>query len=140
MVAIYKRSQTSLDLGSSQKERLAESIAYWMIKNGLSDASVNDVDLHLIHAEGVMDVCEKCGAEVRKFLPVEHTSLLRATNSWRIDFLHRSLQEYLAALAAVEENDRGLLLNHALDDQWRETIIMAVEFFRQSERENSSKT
>ena len=61
---------------TSQKERLAKSIAYWMIRNGLSDAAVEDVDLHFDSLLMRMNVCDDCGSKVRRFL-VERANLLR---------------------------------------------------------------
>ena len=65
------------------------------------------------------------GEQVRRFF-VERTSLLREPVSQRVDFPHRTFQEYLAALAAVDASDFGLLKSKAKDDQWRETIILAA--------------
>lgn len=56
-----------------------------MIKNGLSDASVEDVDRHFNSLLKRMNVYENCGTEVRKFF-VERTSLLRDPTVRRIDF------------------------------------------------------
>ncbi|RKT54102.1 NACHT domain-containing protein [Saccharothrix australiensis] len=44
----------------------------------------------------------------------------------RIDFVHRTFQEYLTAREAAEQGDVGLLVGHAHLDTWRETIIMAA--------------
>lgn len=121
------------NLGEDQRERLAESVAYWMIRNGLSDASVEDVDLHFAPMLKLMSILDGSGSGVRRFF-VERTSLLREPVAGRIDFPHRTLQEYLAGKGAVEENDFGVLLDHAPDDQWRETTIMAVGAARRTER------
>lgn len=43
----------------------------------------------------------------------------------RVDFIHRTFQEYLAASEATEQLHMGLLIDHAHLDQWRETVIMA---------------
>jgi hypothetical protein len=42
--------------------------------------------------------------------------------------------EFLAAKAAVDANDFGLLLKNARDDQWRETFILAAGLARPKER------
>lgn len=43
-----------------------------------------------------------------------------------MDFVHRTFQEYLAARAAVNDDQIGELLRNAHDDQWREVMIMAA--------------
>jgi predicted NACHT family NTPase len=112
-------------LTETQRERLAQSVAYWLMKNGYSDAAVEDVDRHLNSVLTLMDVRHTNGAGVRSFL-VERTNLLREPVTGRIDFTHRTFQEYLAAIAAVQTNDFGVLLDHSRDDQWREMIILAM--------------
>jgi len=44
----------------------------------------------------------------------------------RIDFAHRTFQEYLAAQEAVEDHVPDALVSRAHLDQWWETIVMAV--------------
>ena len=57
---------------------------------------------------------------------MERTGLLREPGMGRVDFTHRSFQEYLAACAAGAMNQAGDLARHAADDQWHETIILAA--------------
>jgi len=57
---------------------------------------------------------------------VERTSLIRIPAAGRIDFPHRTFQEYLAACAAGAENQYGMLSDRVCDDQWRETIVLAA--------------
>ena len=57
---------------------------------------------------------------------VERASLLREPVHDRVDFTHRTFQEFLAAQAALNENTIGELLKHAHNDQWRELIILAA--------------
>jgi hypothetical protein len=43
-----------------------------------------------------------------------------------VDFVHRTFQEYLAAKAAVDNDEIGQLVANAHDDQWREVVVMAA--------------
>jgi hypothetical protein len=43
-----------------------------------------------------------------------------------VDFVHRTFQEYLAAMAAVDNDEIGQLVAIAHDDQWREVVVMAA--------------
>jgi hypothetical protein len=63
--------------------------------------------------------------EVLKFL-VERSGLIRTPSEGRIDFIHRSFQEYLAGKAAIDNDEIGYLLEHSTDDQFRAVIVMAV--------------
>ena len=57
---------------------------------------------------------------------MERSGLLREPVAGRIDFVHRTFQEYLAAKAAVDGDEVGLLVANAHDDQWREVVVMAA--------------
>ncbi|MEV4352585.1 NACHT domain-containing protein [Actinoplanes sp. NPDC049596] len=57
---------------------------------------------------------------------VERSGVLREPALGRIDFVHRTFQEYLAAREAAEQDMGGLLAAQAHLDTWRETIIMAA--------------
>lgn len=65
------------------------------------------------------------GSGVRRLF-VERAGIIREPVAGQIDFTHRTFQEFLAAKAAVDEMDTGLLVENADDDQWREVIISAM--------------
>jgi NACHT domain len=66
---------------------------------------------------------------------VTRSGVLRAPADDRIDFLHRSFQEYLAAEEVAEEDRIGNLIERAHLDTWRETIIMAAGHANRGQRE-----
>ena len=68
----------------------------------------------------------KCDPDQLLNFLVERSGLLRHPAQGRIDFTHRTFQEYLAACAAGAENQAGALAERACDDQWHETIILAA--------------
>jgi hypothetical protein len=109
-----------------EKIVLLADLAYWLIHNGWSQIELQRAeerfarkltDMHNI-AQNVssIDVCR---------LFVERTSILREPIAGHIDFTHRTFQEFLAAKAALDEGDIGVLVKNAHDDQWREVIILA---------------
>ncbi|WP_370592732.1 hypothetical protein [Streptomyces sp. NBRC 109706] len=51
---------------------------------------------------------------------------MRSSAEGRIDFVHRTFQEYLAAEEAAEQDRIGSLVGRAHLDLWRETIIMTA--------------
>ncbi|GAA4532722.1 NACHT N-terminal Helical domain 1-containing protein [Amycolatopsis samaneae] len=56
---------------------------------------------------------------------VERSGVLREPVRGRIDFVHRTFQEYLAASEATEHDYLDALVSHAHLDTWWETTIMA---------------
>jgi Leucine-rich repeat (LRR) protein len=57
---------------------------------------------------------------------LERSGVLREPAAGRIDFVHRTVQEYLTAKQFTDDGDLEPLLTQAHKDQWRETIIMAA--------------
>jgi hypothetical protein len=82
-----------------------------------------------------MNLSEKAtGKQIRAWF-VDRAALLREPVEGRIDFTHRTFQEVLAAKEALEQDSLGVLLQHADDDQWRETLIVAAGVARPRECE-----
>lgn len=127
------------ELSDAQKLVLAQSFAYWLMKNGYSDVELGEADRHFEGKRAEMNLSDHVTGEgVRRWF-VERASLLREPVAQRVDFTHRTFQEYLAAQAAIKQNDIGVLIKHGHEDQWRETIILAAGEARPREREKLLK-
>ncbi|GAA2104902.1 NACHT domain-containing protein [Streptomyces albiaxialis] len=61
------------------------------------------------------------------------TGLLREQADRSMEFVHRTVQDYLAAKEAVEQGAFDLLLAHAHESEWEEVIRMAVAHARPGE-------
>ncbi|MFC8668535.1 NACHT domain-containing protein [Streptomyces sp. NPDC057199] len=57
---------------------------------------------------------------------VARSGVLRSPVEGRVDFVHRTFQEYLAAQDAADEDNMGNLVERAHLDLWRETLVMAA--------------
>ncbi|GAA4237978.1 NACHT domain-containing protein [Actinomadura meridiana] len=57
---------------------------------------------------------------------LQRSGVLREPVPGRIDFVHRTVQEYLTAKQAADLGDMDLLVRNAHRDTWRETVIMAA--------------
>lgn len=57
---------------------------------------------------------------------LQRSGVLREPVPGRIDFVHRTVQEYLTAKQFTDDGDLEPLLAQAHKDQWREPIIMAA--------------
>jgi len=115
------------ELSYSQKQRLLEDLAYWMMQENLSAATISAVDERftskLAQMPGISQ--ETTGAQVRRML-VERAGIIREPVEGQIDFTHRTFQEFFAAQAALDAMDIGMLVAKAGNDKWREVIILAA--------------
>jgi hypothetical protein len=66
------------------------------------------------------------GAEAVLEHLLQRSGILREPVPGRIDFVHRTVQEYLTAKQFADDGDLEPLIAQAHKDQWRETIIMAA--------------
>lgn len=113
------------NLSDLQKQALIQGFAYWLMDNGLSDTETKEADAHFENNLQLMSLPGVTGAQVRRYL-VERSNILREPVKGRVDFTHRTFQEFLAAREAVKRRNFGVLIRNAHDDQWRETIILAA--------------
>ncbi|MCT4351763.1 NACHT domain-containing protein [Streptomyces sp. Je 1-79] len=115
--------------------QLLQRIAYWLIRNGRSEAA---------QTTAVRIVREKLPAmphmappdraeDVFQYLLLR-SGLLREPSVGMVDFIHRTFQDYLGAKAAVEAEDLDLIAESGRDDQWEDVIRLAVGHARDGER------
>lgn len=119
----------SLEL--EQKQALLEELAYWMMRNDLSEAPTADVDDYLENRllRFPHHHPDLSGTEVRRLF-VKRTGLLREQAEGVVDFPHKTIMEFLAARAIVEVNDIRSLLQRANQQGWRETVKLAAGLAR----------
>ncbi|MFH9067380.1 NACHT domain-containing protein [Streptomyces coeruleorubidus] len=120
-------------LGDSQKKSVLGGFAHWLIRNGLTDASRNQAVKQVGISLQSMPAVESDAAAVFDYLLVR-SGCLREPVPERVDFIHRTFQEYLAAARIVEIDDFDNLLANAHLDQWHEVFVMAVGHARPKER------
>lgn len=118
-----QRVPSEIPLSRTHKTLLLQDVAYWLVRNGRSQADKDWVLERLASKIPVMSIPWSPHQVYRNLL--ERSGLLREPVADQIDFVHRSFQEYLAALESVAQNDIGLLVKNANLDQWREVVIMA---------------
>jgi len=123
------------ELSDAQKLAFAQSFAYWLMKNGYSDVEQSEADSHFEGKRAEMNLPDSVTGEGVRRLLMDRANLLREPVAQRVDFTHRTFQEYLAAQAAIKQSDIGVLIKHGHEDQWRETIILAAGEARPKERE-----
>jgi hypothetical protein len=121
-------------LSRTEKTLLLQDIAYWLVRNGWSDASAGRIAERIETKLSSMPQVGAGADEVFRHL-LERSGLLREPVAGRIDFVHRTFQEYLAAAAAVAADDIGVLVENARLDQWREVVVMAAGHASRRQRE-----
>lgn len=130
------RIQDYPEIGYRQKRLLLDDFAYWLIKNGWSQVTEKQADdrfdLKLKNMEGIPEATD--GSNIRQLF-LHRTGILRQPIQGAIDFAHRTFQEFMAAQAALDEGDIGVLIKNAHDDQWREVIILSAGLARKNESE-----
>ena len=123
-----------ITLSRTHKTLLLQDIAYWLVRNGRSEVDKAWVVDRLAKKLPAMSIAIPAPKIYRNLL--ERSGLLREPATDHVDFVHRSFQEYLAALDALAQDDIGLLVDNAHLDQWREVVIMAAGRAYPGQREN----
>ncbi|MEV6623866.1 NACHT domain-containing protein [Amycolatopsis sp. NPDC051106] len=122
---IERRVESPLRLSLTEKLVLLRHLAYWLVRNGHTDATATDTEARIAAKLGSMGQIGVTPRTVFRHL-LDRGGVLREPVPGRIDFIHRTFQEYLAAQAAVREDDIGVLMANAHLDEWREVVVLAA--------------
>ncbi len=96
------------ELDRLAKEALLDGLAYWMMRNGATEADRGDVETQVgMLLQRLSKIAQSPGEVLQELL--ERSGVLR-----------------MAARAAVQAGDFGLLAEKAKEDNWRETIVFAA--------------
>lgn len=123
-----------LRLSSETQILLLQKLAHWLIRNSRVEMEHADAVTQLKRSLEYMAHVHASPERVLRHL-LERSGLLREPATGRIDFVHRTFQDYLGAKAVVEEGDFPLLLDNAHRDQWEDVVRMSVALGRPTERE-----
>lgn len=113
------------DMTVSERLELLQDLAWRLSLNGRSELPRDEAIGYLSRRLAGMPRVTAQAENVLQNL-VERSGILREPTADRVDFVHRTFQEYLAAREAADQNMGGLLVRHAHLDTWREIIIMAA--------------
>lgn len=116
-------SQVSIDL--TAKTHLLAALALWMIRNGESEVDSAVAAEQISRSLAGMPSVNYPADDAYSFL-LERSGLLRQPAAERVDFVHRTFQEYLAAKAAIDSDMTGELVSNAGNDQWGEVVVFAA--------------
>ncbi|MBU6361095.1 MAG: NACHT domain-containing protein, partial [Chloroflexi bacterium] len=140
-VMIGKRDQErdisdALKLTLETRKALLSGLALRMMRNNYAEAGKSWVITQL--RKLLPNACGEGrppGAEKVLQVLIERTGLIREPVHQRIDFVHRSFQEYLTAYAIVQDEEYGLLDDKALNNDWHEVIAMTCAIANRKGRE-----
>ncbi|MEV6012614.1 NACHT domain-containing protein [Streptomyces sp. NPDC051976] len=120
-------------LSTGVQELILRKLAYWMIRNDLTEVSLEQMAERVgsYLADTLVDTLDPTA--VAQHLLVR-TGLLRTPAVGRVDFVHRTFQEYLAADQLLNDDDLNFLVKHAHEDQWHDVVVMTSGRARDSER------
>ena len=113
------------ELGYREREILLRSFALWMHENGASDATSEDYYRRIGKQLDALYRVKADNHRVGLYL-LERSGVLREPVPGRVDFVHRTFLEYLAAAAIIDDDSVERLVMAADKDHWREVIVMAA--------------
>jgi hypothetical protein len=125
-----------VDISLEYDDRLSilQDIAYWFTVNELVDAEADRIRVKIAAILGNMPHVRVPADEVYHYL-LTRSGVLREPTPGRIDFIHKTFQEYLAAARFVEDDAIEMLIRNAHRDTYQQVIVMAAGCGRQREAE-----
>ncbi|MBZ6475766.1 NACHT domain-containing protein [Streptomyces griseocarneus] len=131
---LLSRRDEERDIGRPEGVRLSpeaqaqvlQHIAYWMLRNGRTEISTAQAVTLVVRVLPAMPRLGPAGGadQVLRHL-IARTGLL-TVHGESVGFVHRTLQDYLAARAAVDGEDIGMLVRNAHEEQWQDVVRLAV--------------
>jgi NACHT domain len=130
-------SELLRQLGPKNSQEILDRLAYWMMRNGLSEAPASEV------VDQLARLLPRYGTDLhpQQLLQalLERSGILRQPEHNVIGFVHNTFMEFMGARAAVVDNDFGLLADHAQQERWREAVVFAVGHARGGARDRLVK-
>jgi hypothetical protein len=121
-------------LSYDESQILLRSFALWLHENGLADADREEYEKQITKQLPLLHRVSLQGRDVANHLLIR-SGVLREPSPGRVDFVHRTFLEYLAAAALIDDNSIEKLVKHAHDDHWREVIVLAAGHATSNARE-----
>ena len=118
-------SALTFDVSSQDERQLLRQLAWRMAINGRSELLRAEATRRLRDKLASMPQVKYGADEILEYF-LARSGVLREPTADRIDFVHRTFQEFLTAEEAADEGDVGLLIHHAHLDQWRNVVVIAA--------------
>jgi hypothetical protein len=122
---VERQVPTEVSLEADQKIRILQDLAWRLSVTGRSEIPKSVAERRVADAIASMPRISASPDAILDYL-IQRSGVIREPAVGRIDFVHRTVQEYLTAKQATDDGDMESLIDAAHRDQWRETIIMAA--------------
>ncbi|MEV6279108.1 NACHT domain-containing protein [Nocardia sp. NPDC051832] len=126
-------SATGMALSYAQKRSVLRDLAWRLSDNNRSELGLEKAKQYVFAKVASMRQIDVEPQAVMDYLLVR-SGILRSPSEGKINFVHRTFQEYLAAEEAASQDRIGNLIGRAHLDLWRETIVMAAGHANASQR------
>ncbi|WP_283138871.1 NACHT domain-containing protein [Rhizohabitans arisaemae] len=118
-------SYGDVHLDRAQKIQVLQELAWQLSVTNRVELAKSAALARVEKVVAAMPRVQATGAQVLDYL-IDRSGVIREPVDGRIDFVHRTVQEYLTARAAAEDGDIEPLVLYANRDQWREVVVMAA--------------
>jgi hypothetical protein len=115
----------ALQIDGRDKLQLLQHVAWRLSINNRSETSRANAILRIGGRLAAMPQIDADPEAVYEHL-LHRSGIIREPAVGRMDFIHRTFQEYLTAREAAEHGDTGLLTDKAHLDAWRQVVVMAA--------------
>ncbi|MEH1805093.1 leucine-rich repeat domain-containing protein [Nostoc sp.] len=115
------------------RKGLLSQLAYHMVSSGVSAITEAEADRQITEALESYKLSHINAIAIRQAL-VERSGILQESSEQRIEFLHNTLKEFLAAERFVNMGDVQILANNTDEASWQPVILFAVALPRDGSR------
>ncbi|MBD2742364.1 leucine-rich repeat domain-containing protein [Coleofasciculus sp. FACHB-1120] len=115
------------------RKGLLSQLAHHMVSSGVSAITEAEADRQITEALGSYNLSNINAIAIRRAL-VERSGMLQESSEQRIEFLHNTLKEFLAAERFVNIGDFQVLADHSHEASWQPVILFAVALPRDGSR------
>jgi hypothetical protein len=115
----------ALTVTGQDRRQLLRHLAWRLSVNGRSELTREDATRRLAERLAAMPRVQHDAEALLDHL-VLRSGVVREPVAGRIDFVHRTFQDFLTAEEAADQGDIGLLVQHGHLDQWRDIVVMTA--------------
>lgn len=112
-------------LGQTEKRTLLRDLAWRLSLNNRTELPRDAATARIAKKLRSMPSVDQNAEAIFEYL-LERSGVIREPQSGRVDFIHRTFQEFLAADQAADNGDMGLLVENAHRDEWHEIVTLAA--------------
>ena len=123
------------ELSLAQKQRPLSKFALWLLEQGLTEIDPAEAIDKVFNAQASFLRHRNIKGEDLVDYYVDRSGILQSPAVDKMEFSHRSFQDYLAASAIAARNNLDALRPFAAEDRWREPIVLAVGQIEQDNAE-----